>query len=275
MMAALAPLLGLAAMPSPVPPQPAHKIQCANVDTGLDYAYGDLRMIQSKTNAACCAACEAEPLCVLWVKDTSTADCFLKKTWSGTPCASPMSGQPCIRKSADRVSMVPSGPAPPTPRPAPPAPPPPAPPHFLPVYNLSAKFRNWTYYTGGPYGGFVVPPNAGHFPGQTVTDTAVVFEAAPEDTLPGKYRMWYLYFDSIKGQNGYQTALATSADLVTWTFNRGGDNGIILKRNDINGSYDWGGTAPPVARPPSSAIHAIGQFNSLKLYHHTSHALAG
>ena len=48
-----------------------HKIQCEKTDTGLDYAYGDLRMIQSNTTAACCAACLAEPLCILWVKDTT------------------------------------------------------------------------------------------------------------------------------------------------------------------------------------------------------------
>jgi hypothetical protein len=229
-------------------PPPPHHIQCAQTDTGLDYAYGDLRMVQAADSAACCAACEKEPLCVLWVKDTGNSttgnstqhDCFLKNTWSTTPCAQAAANRPCRRKLAGRESMAPGGPAP-TPAPVPATPPIPVPTHFLPVYELSAKFRNWTYYTGGPYDGFVVPPTAGNFTGQVQTDTAVVFEKAPEDTLPGKYRMWYLYFDSIKGQGGYQTALATSDDLVSWEFNKGGDNGIILKRNALAGSYDHGG----------------------------------
>jgi hypothetical protein len=227
-----------------------HTIQCAKTNEGLDYAFGDLRMIQTNTSAECCAACKAEAKCVLWVKDTTTSpttqhDCFLKHTFSNTPCASDRKqGTPCRRKLAGRESMAPTGPAPPPlPPPAPPAPPPPIPPqkHFLPVSSLSKKFRNWTYYTGGPYGGFVVPPMAGNFTGQTLTDAAVVFEKTPEDTLPGRWRMWYLYFNSIKGENGYQTALATSDDLVNWSFNRGGDNGIIFKRNDLPGSYDYGG----------------------------------
>ena len=235
------PSLLLAAGAATGAPSP-HRIQCAKTDAGLDYAYGDIRMVESNSSAACCASCQAEPKCVLWVKDTSTADCFLKSTWSDAPCASPL-GRPCRRKMQDRESMVPAGPAPP-PLPPPPPPPPtpvPIPKHFLPVYELSAKFRNWTYYTGGPYGGFVVPPTAGHFPGQTLTDTAVVFEAAAEDSLAGKFRMWYLYFNSQKSQEGYQTALATSPDLVNWSFNTGGDDGVIFKRNELNGSYDWGG----------------------------------
>lgn len=229
-------------------PPPRH-IQCAETEYGFDYAYGDLRMIQAADSAACCSACAKEPLCVLWVKDTgnstsgnSTAhDCFLKRTWSDTPCAQVKGGQPCRRTLAGRESMVPGGPAPAPLPPPPPPPPTPVPKHFLPVYELSARYRNWSYYTGGPYNGFVVPPKAGNFTGQLQTDTAVVFEKTAEDTLSGKYRMWYLYWDSIKGQQGYQTALATSDDLVSWTFNEGGDNGIILKRNPLPGSYDYGG----------------------------------
>jgi hypothetical protein len=228
-------------------PATPHAIQCDKTDTGLDYAYGDLRMIQTNTSAACCAACQAEPKCVLWVKDTTDTatrhDCFLKATYSDNPCSPTPTGKPCRRKLAGRQSMAPTGPAPP---PLPPPPPPVLPPippqqHFLPVHDLSKKFRNWTYFTGGKYGGFVVPPLAGNFTGQTLTDTAVVFEKTPEDTLPGRWRMWYLYFNSIKGENGYQTALATSDDLLNWSFNHGGDNGIIFKRNDLVGSYDYGG----------------------------------
>lgn len=222
--------------------QPAHVVQCDKTNEGLDYAYGDLRMIQTNTSAECCAACKAEPKCVLWVKDTTSSstqhDCFLKATFSNTPCSSTTPATPCRRHLAGRESMAPTGPAPPAP--PPPAPSPPQK-HFLPVSELSKKFRNWTYYTGGKYGGFVVPPDAGNFTGQTLTDTAVVFEKTPDDTLPGRWRMWYLYFNSIKGENGYQTALATSDDLVNWSFNRGGDDGIIFKRNDLPGSYDYGG----------------------------------
>jgi hypothetical protein len=227
---------------------PPRHVQCAKTVTGLDYAYGDLRMVQAASSAACCAACSREPLCVLWVKDTGNSttgnitqhDCFLKKTWAVTPCSQVAAGQPCRRELAGRESMVPAAGPPPAPDP----PPIPAPKHFLPVYQLSAKFRNWTYYTGGAYDGFVVPPKAGNFTGQLQVDTAVVFEKTPEDTLPqssGRYRLWYLYWDSINGQQGYQTALATSDDLVSWSFNQGGDNGIILKRNPLAGSYDYGG----------------------------------
>ena len=227
---------------------PPHSIRCDKTNEGLDYAYGDLKMIQTNSSAECCAACQAEPRCVLWVKDTTNSpttghDCFLKATFSSAPCTSVRQGAPCRRQLAGRDSMAPTGPAPP---PLPPPGPPPLPPippqpHFLPVSSLSRKFRNWTYFRGGQYGGFVVPPDAGNFTGQTLTDTAVVFEKTPEDTLPGRYRMWYLYFNSIKGENGYQTALATSDDLVNWSFNRGGANGIIFKRNDQPGSYDYGG----------------------------------
>jgi hypothetical protein len=43
---------------------PPHNISCGAVETGLDYAFGDLRMVQAKTAAACCDACKAEPRCV-------------------------------------------------------------------------------------------------------------------------------------------------------------------------------------------------------------------
>ena len=88
----------------------------------------------------------------------------------------------------------------------------------LPVAQLSLKFRNWSYYTGGSFGGFVVPPFAGNFSGQELTDTAVVFEKTPEDALPGQFRMTYLFFNNTPGNYGYETALAISADLLTWEF---------------------------------------------------------
>lgn len=58
----------------------------------------------------------------------------------------------------------------------------------LPVSKLSLPFRNWYYYNGS-FDGFVVPPLAGGFKGQSLTDTAVVYERTAEDTLPGRYRM--------------------------------------------------------------------------------------
>jgi len=129
-------------------------------------------------------------------------------------------------------NMPTPAPGPPHPHPSPgPAPPNPDPGHFLPnFYNLSAKYRNWSYYIGDA-DGFVVPPNAGNFPGQTLTDTAIVFEKTPEDTMPGQYRMTYLFFN---GTNpGYEAALALSDDLLHWTFN------------------------PPVGPPPLHTLHTL------------------
>merc|ERR1711924_3129 len=68
----------------------------------------------------------------------------------------------------------------------------------LPVSQLSAKYRNWTY-VNGPYEGFVVPPTAGNFTGQNEVDTPALYEKTAEDTLPGKYRMSYLFYRNIKG----------------------------------------------------------------------------
>ena len=97
----------------------------------------------------------------------------------------------------------------------------------LPVKTLSAKFRNWTYYNG-EFEGFVVPPTAGNFSGQTLTDTPIVFEKSADDNLPadlGKFRMTYLFYNGTKGGNGYETGLATSNDLLHWSFGNGGQNG--------------------------------------------------
>ena len=121
------------------------------------------------------------------------------------------------------MKNCPDGPSPPSPSPAPR--------HFLPnFYNLSTKYRNWSYYNGD-YNGFVVPPLAGKFPGQTLTDTAIVFEKTPEDHLPGRYRMTYLFFNGTKPNFGYEVALATSDDLLHWQFNPpvGEDNGIVFR----------------------------------------------
>ena len=110
-----------------------------------------------------------------------------------------------------------------------------------PPAELSAPYRNWTYYNPPTHGGFVVPPLAGGFAGQTLTDTAVVFERAPEDALPGRYRMTYLWYNGTKGGNGYEVGLALSDDLLTWTFGQGGDAGLVFARNPVPGSYDYGG----------------------------------
>ena len=163
----------------------------------------------------------------------------------------------------------------------------------LPVSELSARYRNWSYYEG-PYEGFVVPPLAGNFSGQSLTDTAVVFEKTPEDKLPdalGKYRMSYLFFNSrlpsapvptsyafchtsnlFSRQHcsdpGYETALATSDDLLHWSFNKGGDNGIIFKRNSVPGTYDYGGVTFGGLHFASSHLRAPRQLAKTRGRYH-------
>ena len=100
--------------------------------------------------------------------------------------------------------------------------------------KLSEPYRNWHYYVG-PYNGFVVPPNAGDFPGQSLTDTAIVYQKSAEDKLPGQWRMTYLFFNQTKGSNGYEAALATSSDLLHWQFGQGGDRGLVFPRSDLPG----------------------------------------
>eukprot|EP00658_Telonema_sp_P-2_P061997 TRINITY_DN50657_c0_g1_i1.p1 TRINITY_DN50657_c0_g1~~TRINITY_DN50657_c0_g1_i1.p1 ORF type:complete len:427 (+),score=84.52 TRINITY_DN50657_c0_g1_i1:100-1281(+) len=106
---------------------------------------------------------------------------------------------------------------------------------------LSAIYRNWTYVNGS-YDGFVVPPLAGGFKGQSLTDTAVVFEAAPEDqSSRSKWRMTYLFFNNTPGGYGYETAMASSDDLLEWRFGEAGDHGIVFHRSAVPGAYDYGG----------------------------------
>ena len=219
---------------------------CRNSVTGVDHAFGDLAPYTSNLTAAqCCAKCSATQGCLLWVLETDShcpGCCFLKKTVSCTPCASLPTltttiSVPCTRAMASRVSG--NWTCPPT---LAPTPPPVGPPLPAPVSQLSARFRNWTYYVG-PYDGFVVPPKAGNFRGQTLTDTAVVYEKSEQDTLPGRYRLTYLFFNGTNGANGYEAAIATSDDLLHWSFGKGGDdgNGIALKRSPVPGAYDYGG----------------------------------
>lgn len=122
---------------------------------------GDLKpyIPNISTTSACCALCQDEPKCVAWVLETDTHLCFLKAVTSGTPCTG--GNTPCRRSMPNRISMAncPDGPTPP-----PPPPPAPPVPHWLPVANLSKPYRNWTYYIG-QFDGFVVPPDAGNFPG--------------------------------------------------------------------------------------------------------------
>jgi len=110
----------------------------------------------------------------------------------------------------------------------------------LDVTKLSAKYRNWTY-VDGQYDGFVVPPTAGNFSGQTVTDAPVVWEKTAEDTVAGDYRLGYLFYHNIKGAYGYETGMAHSADLIHWSFGEGGDKGLVFHRNPVKGTYDYGG----------------------------------
>eukprot|EP00040_Diaphanoeca_grandis_P017567 m.91823 g.91823 ORF g.91823 m.91823 type:complete len:502 (+) comp26503_c1_seq2:82-1587(+) len=215
-------------------------------DVGVDHAYGDLKVLNGcKDVPTCCGACQNTTGCVGWVYEDDIRDCFLKAVMSETPCSSVKTGQPCRRELSHRTSMrtcTSNCPPPPPPTPPPPPPtPPPTTPHWLPVDELSARYRNWSYFVGGDYGGFAVPPYAGNFSGQTLVDTAVVFEKTVEDTLPGKWRMTYLFFNGTKGSNGYEVALATSDDLMNWKFNEGGESGLVFKRNPVPGTYDYGG----------------------------------
>eukprot|EP00037_Helgoeca_nana_P022532 m.230255 g.230255 ORF g.230255 m.230255 type:complete len:506 (+) comp26021_c0_seq1:272-1789(+) len=213
-------------------------ITCGPGDTGVDHAYGDLGKYTENvtTTAACCGLCEANLRCVGWVLETDTHLCFLKAVTSGAPCAVGATS-PCRRPMPNRISMpnCPDGPSP-----APPPPPSPPPAHWLPVHTLSQPYRNWSYFVGA-FDGFVVPPHAGNFSGQTLTDTAVVFEKTVEDSLPGQYRLTYLWFNGTTGGFGYEVGLATSVDLLHWQFGRGGTNGLVFQRNNTPGAFDYGG----------------------------------
>lgn len=173
-------------------------VTCGGV-VGIDHAYGDVSpgyyLRNVSTTAECCAACQKEPRCVAWVLETDLNYCFLKAATSSAACSNVKTGLPCTREHPSRISMqnCPIGPSPPSPAPPPS--------HFLPnFYNLSNGYRNWSYYIG-PFDGFVVPPLAGNFSGQSLTDTPLVYEKTPEDTLGGGYRMTYLFFNNTKPNN--------------------------------------------------------------------------
>ncbi len=88
------------------------------------------------------------------------------------------------------------------------------------VKAWSASFRNWHYYPR-----YVIPPSPEdglHFKS---TDCPLVWK------LGNEWQMWYTGFDG----TGYQTALATSTDLVHWK-----PEGLVMGYG-APGAYDHGG----------------------------------
>eukprot|EP00039_Didymoeca_costata_P023566 m.7531 g.7531 ORF g.7531 m.7531 type:complete len:475 (-) comp3729_c0_seq2:12-1436(-) len=200
------------------PTQAAPRNVTCEYDVGVDRArYLDLRHFPCNSTEDCCSACQSDENCFLWVyaphKDPNTPGplCFLKKSIGGPS----NEGQ-----DSDRISMKVTYPTPPPP-----------PKHWLPVEKWSMRYRNWTYYAPENGTGYVIPPNP--LPQAKLTDCSVAFESPGTDGYPGRWRMFYTYFD---GQ-GYQTALAYSEDLVHFNFSPG----TIMERNPIVNSYDYGG----------------------------------
>ena len=199
--------------------------KCTVDAVGQDFPYGDLKMLTGVDQDACCAACMAEGQCVRWVfsaNDTTgghVPHCWLKDGTHKAAAARP-----------DRIS----GPGTPSPPPAPPT----------PTTPWSAKYRGWHYYTGGAFGGFVVPPvpvmanGSQVVEGCQLVDCAVAWEAdqvalgsRAEDAQ--QFRMFYTIFDG----TGYRTALATSADLLAWDFSPG----VVFDRGASPAAFDYGG----------------------------------
>lgn len=196
-------------------------VPCTQEQHGFDYPYGDLNMTITETSADCCALCIETKGCVMYVwtpADTTGGNvkhCWLKDGKS----------KPAVARS-DRVSgrnpNAPPAPAP-TPGPAP--------------TTWSSKYRNWHYYTGGDYSGFVIPPKPVGSDGKPVansslTDCSIAWQTE-DGAEGGKYRMFYTTFDG----TGYRTGLAVSPDLVKWDFSAG----IIFDRNPTPGTFDYGG----------------------------------
>jgi predicted GH43/DUF377 family glycosyl hydrolase len=88
------------------------------------------------------------------------------------------------------------------------------------VMNWSAAFRDWHYYPD-----YVLPPNPDDGLGFTMTDCPLVWK------LGDTWQMWFTGFDG----TGYQTALATSTDLVHWE-----PQGLVMGYG-APGAYDHGG----------------------------------
>ena len=206
-------------------------VAACTYETGSDYPFGDIKMVTTTSADACCALCVAQAGCIRWVWTASdptgggSQHCWLKKS-----VGAPALGHP------DRIS----GPNPNlTPTPAPQPTPPPTPPQAQP---WSKKYRGWTYYTGGNYSGFVVPPQPTFANGTTIANGQLVdcalawqvdpADAAAEATAPA-YRMFYTTFDG----TGYRTAMAESLNLVDWSF----APGVVFDRGTSPTSYDYGG----------------------------------
>lgn len=81
-------------------------------------------------------------------------------------------------------------------------------------------FRGWQYYPD-----YVLPPSPEDGLGFKSTDCPLVWK------LGDQWQMWYTGFDGV----GYQTALATSSDLVHWS-----PAGLVMGYG-APGAYDYGG----------------------------------
>ena len=73
--------------------------------------------------------------------------------------------------------------------------------------------------------------------------------------------MTYLFFNG--SDPGYEAAIATSNDLLHWSFNQGGDNGIVLKRNPTPGTFDYGGVTLGGMLWSSSGIRSKRQLKKV------------
>ncbi len=88
------------------------------------------------------------------------------------------------------------------------------------VKTWSEAFRGWHYYPD-----YVLPPNPAEELGFQMTDCPLVWK------LGDTWQMWFTGFDG----TGYQTALATSTDLVHWK-----PQGLAMGYGKP-GAYDYGG----------------------------------
>ncbi|MGQ9608473.1 MAG: hypothetical protein ACUVWN_04170 [bacterium] len=88
------------------------------------------------------------------------------------------------------------------------------------IDRLSEPYRNWYYYPD-----FIIQPSPRNELNFVSVDCPLVWK------LGDKWQMWYTGFDG----RGYQTALATSDDLVNWE-----TQGIVMGFGK-EGSFDYGG----------------------------------
>eukprot|EP00911_Craspedida_sp_UC1_P002762 UC1_evm1s2026 len=206
--------------------QQQNNVSCV-ARVGIDLPYDDIVMLHNvPTTAACCAACQQNRDCGAWVwapaKDATTPEphlCWLKKVVGGhlpSPATKP-----------NRISCA---------LPSPPSPPPGPPPG--PASRYSQRYRNWTYYQNDAKG-FVIPPNpqGPDMIGANKVDCSIVWLAnvgAPLFDTHGKWRMFYTFFN----ETGYQTALATSHDLLSWNTTA---VGRVFSFGRVPGSFDYGG----------------------------------